>query len=149
MLLYLNNCCCVGTRRRCLFRLELRHENDKNRALASVRATAGKSGYLWPPLSLIRLPLCLPPGPRDFPLQKCAFADANHDSRLAIRCLSFACLLWGPNLDFCKEYGTKLPNCCITMVSFTHFWLQNTIVGCDLAGSPWVVLCPCGLKFGL
>ena len=49
-------------------------------------------------------------------LQNVEFADANHDSRLMIRCLYSGVCFWGPNLDLCKEYGTKLLNCCITMM---------------------------------
>ena len=70
MLLFLNNnCCCVGARRRCRSRLELRHENDKNLALASVRAGPGKMCLLSSALSLIRLRLCLPPGRVIFPFK--------------------------------------------------------------------------------
>ena len=134
-----NNCCCVRARRRCRSRLELRHENDKNLALASVRAEPGKMSYF---LSFVVRAVFDPsafvpsPGPCDFPFQKCALADANHDSRLAIRRPSLGLCIGVQILIFCKEYGTKLAICCIMMVSFTHFWLQNMIVGCDLAGSP-------------
>ena len=106
MLLFLNNnCCCVGARRRCRSRLELRHENDKNLALAPVRAVPGQTGtfvlrFVFDPSASVPSP-----GPCDFPFQKCAFADANHDSRLAIRRPSLGVCFGAQILIFAKSMG--------------------------------------------